>query len=274
MCLIPCHVRINRTPSSPGVPRGPRHHNGTHRSTMRCHWTGRAEARIDTNTEDADEGGTVLTAHSGNIDGVQQSRTHHQPAAADHRPVGEAIPDYAVRSYRVGALDISSDERPRRSHDVASRTRNSWRTLAGVGGHGFGRKTIWGGSLHCAEAGSERPDVSSKSCPGCSQSSGRQSPEICPLSGLLKIRSNSVERLDWLTPDGKARQGWQLSWWTLDDAVRIQPPEGSSLRPDFATCPGGRNDTAGRPSSFYTTPGCSMWRPWPCSHRRTNKVGD
>jgi hypothetical protein len=36
-CMICCHVRINGTPSSPGVTRGLRNHHGNHRLTEGCH---------------------------------------------------------------------------------------------------------------------------------------------------------------------------------------------------------------------------------------------
>jgi hypothetical protein len=61
----------------------------------------------------------------------------------------------------------------------------------------------------------------------------------------------------------------QLSQRIVKDAVRIELPEGNSARPDLATCPGGRNNTVGRLTSFNTTPGSSIWGPQPSSHRQT-----
>jgi hypothetical protein len=60
---------------------------------------------------------------------------------------------------------------------------------------------------------------------------------------------------------------------TVEVAVRIQQPERSRLAPDLATRPGGRNDSVGRPTSFYTTPGSSFWGPRLSSHRRTENAG-
>jgi len=53
-------------------------------------------------------------------------------------------------------------------------------------------------------------------------------------------------------------QTGQLSRRTVEDVARIQPPEGSSHRLHLATRPGGWRDRAGRPASFYTTPGSSF----------------
>lgn len=79
-----------------------------------------------------------------------------------------------------------------------------------------------------------------------------------PVSPDFSVGSNSFQRLDRLTPDGHKAQGCQLSRRTAKDAVCIQPPQGSSLRPDFATRLGGRSVRAGTGISFDTTPGISV----------------
>jgi len=68
-------------------------------------------------------------------------------------------------------------------------------------------------------------------------------------------------------------QAHQLSRRTVEDAIRIQFPERTRLRPDFATHPGGRNDRPARPTSFYSTPGSSFWGPRPGSHRGAENEG-
>lgn len=92
VCNIHCHGGMNGTPSGARVPRGPRHHYGTHRSTTRRLWNGRTESQIRPDTEGADKRRTVLTAHPGSTDGLQPSTTNHRPAAADHRPTDKAVP--------------------------------------------------------------------------------------------------------------------------------------------------------------------------------------
>jgi len=54
--------------------------------------------------------------------------------------------------------------------------------------------------------------------------------------------------------------------------VNIQPPEGNSIWLDFATHAGGRNDRAGRCTSFYTTPGSSIWGPRQGVNSRVNNL--
>jgi hypothetical protein len=93
------------------------------------------------------------------------------------------------------------------------------------------------------------------------------------LPGLFRIRSNSVERLDCPTSDDDTTQARQLFRRTVEDAVRIQPPEWASLGPDLATRSGGLNDRAGRPTSFYTTPGSNFWGPRPSGHRGAKDEG-
>jgi len=119
-------------------------------------------------------------------------------------------------------------------------------------------------------------------CPILSGSGSPDSPpavqvlrtEVFRLTGLFSVRSNSVESLDCSTLHGHMTQVRQVSRRTIEDAVRIQPPEGSSLRPDLATRLGGRNDGARRPTRFYTTARSSFWGPRLSSNRRTENAGD
>jgi len=74
--------------------------------------------------------------------------------------------------------------------------------------------------------------------------------------------------------NGHTTQDRQLSRQTPDDAVDIRPAEGSSLRKNFAACPGGRGDWAGRPTSFCTSPVSSLWGPRLSIHHRTKDAVD
>jgi hypothetical protein len=152
-----------------------------------------------------------------------------------------------VRPYRVRTTKADSQERERRSLEETTSSGNQRGSSTRAGRYDPGRTAIWRGSPRFEHAVSECVDVTSQSGPGYS---GRQRSEISRLPGHFRNRSNSVERLDCSPPDGHTTQTRQLSRRTVEDAVRIQPPEGDSLRPDFATRPGGRNDRAERPTSF------------------------
>jgi len=66
----------------------------------------------------------------------------------------------------------------------------------------------------------------------------------------------------------------QLSRRTVEDAVRIQPPERCSLRQHFAIHPGGQNDRAGIPSSMYTAAGSRFWGSGEHGYGQTDDTGD
>jgi len=230
------------------------------------------EGGVRTNTGGIDAGGTLLPTHPRGADGVRAPTTNYRSAAADHRPADKAIPAPAVRSYRAGTTNTDSDDRTGRSQGETRSRRNRRGATAGTGGDEPGRMAIWRGSPQFEDAVGEHLDVGSQGSPGCSPGPGRLRPEIPRLPGLFRVGSNSVERLDCSTPDGNTTQTRQLSRRTGKDAVCIQSPESSSLGPDFTTRPGGRNNRAGRPTSFYTTPGSSFWGPRVSSHRRTENA--
>jgi len=161
-----------------------------------------------------------------------------------------------------------------RSPEDINGPRNQRGTSTGTGRHDPRLTAIRRGSLRFEDAVSECLDLGSQSSPGRPLNSRGQRPEISRLPGIFRVGLNSVERLHCSSPDGYTTQARQLSRRTVKDAVCIQPLEGSSLKPDLATCPVGRNDRAGRHTSFYTTPGSSFWEPRPDSHRRTKDAGD
>jgi len=274
MCLTFCDVTINRTPSGPGVDRRPGHHHGPHRRQQRQHRTRTTDGGVRTNTGGTDAGSTVLPTNPRGTDGLQAPTADHQPTATNHGLAIKIVPASVVRSYRSGTTNSDPEERTGRSPAEASSPRNRRGLATGIGGHDPRRTAVWRGSPRFEDAVSECLDVGSQGGPGCPSSPGRQRPEISRLPGLFRVGSNSVERLDCSTQDGHTTQARQLSRRTVEDAVRIQPPEGKRLGPDLATRPGGRNDRAGRPTSFYTTAGSSFWGPRPSSHRRTENAGD
>jgi hypothetical protein len=159
-----------------------------------------------------------------------------------------------VRPYRVGAADTDSDERTGRSQEETRSTRDEGKPPTRTGGYELGRTAIWRASPQFKDAVSKCLNTGSQSSARGSPSSRGQTSEISPLPRHFWVGSNSVERLDCSTPDGNTTQAHQFSRRTVEDAVHIQPQQGSSLKPDLGTRPGGRNERAGRPTSFYTTP--------------------
>jgi len=274
MCLIRCNVKFNGTPSGPGIHRGSGHHHGTHRHRQRQHRARITDRGVRADAGSIDAGGTILPTNSRGTDGLRAPTTNNRSTAADHRPTGETVPAPAVRSYRAGTTNTDPEGRTGRSHEETTGSRNQRGATTGVGRYDLGRTAIWRGSPRFEDAVSECVDIGSQGSPGCPPGSGGQRPEISRLPGLFRIGSNSVERLDCSTQDGHTTPTRQLSRRTVEDAVRIQSPEGSRLGPNTATRPGGRNDRVGRPTSFYTTPGSSVWGPRLSSHRRMEDEGD
>jgi hypothetical protein len=274
MCLVCGDVQLNRTPSGPGIRRGSGHHHGIHRHRQRQHRTRTVAGGVRTDTGGINAGSTVLPTNPRGADGLRAPETDPRPTATDHRPADETVPASAVRSHRTRTTDTDPEERTRRSLEEASGPRNQRRPATGTGRYDPGRTAIWRGSPRFEDAVRECFDVSSQGGPSCSPGPRGQRPEISRLPGLFRVGSNSVERLDCSTPNGHTTQTRQLSRRTVDDAVRIQSAEGNRLRTDLATRPGGRDDRAGRPTSFCTTPGSSFWGPRLSNHRRMENAGD
>jgi len=261
MCLVRCDVKLNGTPSGPVIRRRSGHHHGTHRHRQRRHRVRTTDGCVCEHTRSIDAGGTILPTNPRGTDDLRAPTTDHRSTATVDGPASEAVPTPVMRPHQVRTTDADSEERTGRSPEGTNSPRNQRGTSTRVGGDDPRRTTFWRGSPQFEDAVSERLDLSGQSGSGCSSGSGGQRPEISRLPGLFRVGSNSVERLDCSTPDGHTTQADQLSRRTVEDAVPIQPPEGNSLRTDLATRPGGRNDRAGRPTSFYTTPGSSFGDP-------------
>jgi len=274
MCLIRCNVKFNGTPSGPGIHRGSGHHHGTHRHRQRQRRVRTADGGVCTDAGSTNAGGTIFPTNWRSTEGLRAPTTDNRSTAADHRPANETVPAPAMRPYRAGTTNTNSQERTGRSLEETNGTRNQRGFATGTGRHDPRRTAIWRGSPRFEHAVSEWVDVSSRSSPGCSPGFGRQRPEMSRLPRLFRVESNSVRRLDCSTPDGHTTQARQLSRRTFEDAVCIQSPEGSRLRPDLATRPGRRNDRVGRPTSIFTTPGSSFCGGGPNSHRRTEDEAD
>jgi len=274
MSLVRCDVKLNGTPSGPGIGRRPGHHHGTHQHRQRQHRVRTTDGGVCANTRGIDAGSTILPTNPRSTDGLRAPTTDHQPTTAGYRPASKAVLAPTMRPYSTRAINADSEERTGRSLEVTSGPRNQRRDATRVGRDDPRCTTIWRGSPRFQDAVSQRPDSGGQSGSGCSLGSGRQRPEISRLPGLFRVGSNSVERLDCSTPNGHTTQTRQLSRRAVEDAVCIQSLEGNSLRLDSATRPGGRNDRGGRPNSFYTTPGSSFWGPRPSSHRPTENAGD
>ena len=269
MCLIRCNVKLNGTPSGPGIHRGSGHHHGAHRHRQRQRRARTADGGVCTDARSIDAGGTILPTDPRGTEGLRAPTTNNRPTTADHRPASKTVPTPAMRPYRAGTTNTDSTERTGRGLEETPASRNQRGSAIGTGRYDPGCTAIWRGSPRFEDAVSECVDISSQSGPSCSPGSGRQRPEISRLPGLFRVGSNSVEGLDCSTSNGHTTQARQLSRRTVENAVRIQSPEGSRLRTNLATRPGGRNDRVGRPTSFDTTPGSSFWGPGPNSHRRT-----
>jgi len=274
MYSIRCHVRINGTRSGPGVPQQSRAHHGTHRSAEGCHRIWGVEGGIWTDTGGAEDGGTILTSHPRGTDGMRPPTINRRSTTTDYRPTGEAVPAPAVQLHPVGAADTVTDEQMGQSQEVTCSTRNGKRASTRIHGHDPRCTAIPRGSPQVEDAFSERLHIGSQGCSGCSPVPGRQRPEFSRLHRLCRVGSNSVERLDCSTPDGHTTKARHLSQQTVKDAVHIQLAERSCLRTHFATRSGERNDRAGRPTSFYTTPASSCWGLRLSSHRQTENAGD
>ena len=98
--------------------------------------------------------------------------------------------------------------------------------------------------------------------------------EISRLPGLFRVGSNLVERLDCATSDVHPPYAQQVPRRISQDAVRLQPPEWTRLEANPAIRSGRRGSRAGRPTSFYITPGSSFWGPRPSGDRGTKYAGD
>jgi len=103
----------------------------------------RVEQGICTNAAGVDEGGTVLTVHSGGADGVQPPTADHRPTATNYRPTAKAVPAPGVRPYGVGTPDIDPHRRQGRAQEEACSTWNGRGPSTGIGGYDPENIAIW-----------------------------------------------------------------------------------------------------------------------------------
>ena len=205
---------------------------------------------------------------------MQSLTTNHRPAMADYRPSDKTVPAPAVRPHWTGGTDMEPEGQTGQSQEKTRSGRDRRRATGRTRRDDPGPTTILRGSLRFVDA------VSQCSYLGCRSSSSsfpgprEQRPEICRLPIPFRVGSNSVDRLDCSTPVGNTTQASQFCRRADKDAVCIPSPRGSSLGPDPATCLAGRNNRAGRPTIFYSTPGISFWGPQPSGHCRKKNAGD
>jgi len=275
MCLILCDVTIGTAQSGvSGVHGWPGYHRRNRKQKPdrdRLRWetghTGRS-------TGCAEEGGTVYRTRGHGTEGVWQPGTVNRITESDYGPANTTVPASGLRSFDIRATAGDIEAGVGRSQEDPENGGNRPGPTTGTGRYDTRRQTIGRWSPTIDDTVSQRAILSGNGSPDSTPAIRRPTTEVCRLPGLLRIRSNSVERLDCSTPDGHTMQTCQFPRQTVEDAVRILPPEGSSFRPDFATRPGGQGDRAGRPTTLYTTPGSSFWGPRPSSHRRTENAGD
>jgi hypothetical protein len=196
-----------------------------------------------------------------------EAPTINHPATTDHRPAGEAIPAPTVRPYQDRGANMDSDGRTRQASKEAHSSRDQQRAARGIGGHYQGCTAIVRGCLQFEDAVIECQDDGSQSGPSCSPASRGQRLEVSRLPGLFRVGSNSYERMDCSTVVGNTTETRPLSRGTVEDTVRIQPPEMNHLGPNPTTGQEGSDNRARRPTNMYTTLGSSFCAPRPSSHR-------
>jgi len=246
MWLIRCNVRIRTIwPSGSGVRVRPGHHLRNRESDHTgCGF--QADTDDVGNVTGGDEAcSSVHRTRERHAEGVQSPSSDNRFTEADHGSTGPTVSTSAVCPLRDWSQDSGTRNCSRRSQDRMTGSRMQRTTPGGSGGNEQGRTTTWRGSPPFEHAVSQCSSIGSPGSSHGPSDSRRQRPETSRLPGLFRVGSNSIERLDCLTPDGDMTQTHQLSRWTVNDAVRIQPPEGPILRPDQPTRPAGWNDSAG-----------------------------
>ena len=246
MCSICCDVRIRTARSGGSGVRGrPGHHSRNCqqkpdgdqlRGETGC--TGRS-------TGSAELGGTVYRTHGHGTEGVWSPGTDNRITDADYGPAITTLPASGLRSFNIRATAGDIEAGVGRLQEDPKNGGNGREPTTGPGPHDTRRHTMGRRSLSFEEAVSQRAILCGTGRPYSPPAIWRPRTEVSRLHRPFRIGSNSVERLDCSTTDGHTTQTRQFSRQTVNDAVRIQPPGGSSLRPDSATCPGRLGDRAG-----------------------------
>lgn len=179
----------------------------------------------------------------------------------NHRSEGPAVPASSLWPHWDGRRDSEPSGWPGRSLVAAS----DWRILGGIRSrhaqNNVSCKRTWRGGEECTEAINQCPNPGSEGGLGCSAEAWEQRTEIARLPRLFRVGSDSVERLDRLTPDSLLTQEGQFSRQAVEDVASIPLHAGHRPAPETTTRPGGHHDSTGGPTNLYTTSGCSCWVP-------------
>jgi len=275
MCLIRCDVRI-RTARSGGS--GVRGWPGHHRRNCQQEPAGdRLRGETDTaprSTGGTEESSVVHRTRGHCTEGVRSPGTNNRTTEANYRPADTTVPTPGMRPLDVPTTAGQIEAGTEGSQENAQDGRNGRRPTTGTGRYDTGRQTIGTGGQSFEDAVSQCRILSSLGSPDFPPATRRPRTDAYRLHGLFRIGSSSVARLGCSTANGHTRQARQQPRRAVEDAIYIPLPAGSRLRPDYATRPGGQGDRTGRPASFYTTPGSSIWGPQSISHRRMENAGD
>jgi len=275
MCSIGHNVRMGITqPGGSGVCGWSGHHrrNGEQERTG-----GRLQGETDIPGRiegGAQQSRAVHQTHGHSTEGVRSPGPDNRGTETNHGPAGTAVPIPRVWSLGVPTTAGSIETGTGGSQEHPEDGRSGRGPLSRIGWFDTRRQTVREPSPSPEDAVSECAILGGSGSPSSPPSTGRPRTEVSQPPGLSTIRSNWVESLDCSTSNGHTTQARKLSQWPVEDVVCIQLPEGSRLRPDFATHSCERRDRAGRPTSFYKTPGSSIWVPRPSSYHRTEHAGD
>jgi len=133
MCLIRCHVRLNGTPSSPAVCRGPGHHHGTRRPRQKKHRVRATERGVCTDAGGIDAGGTILPTDPRSAEDVRSPSADNHITETDYTSVDTTVPASRVRSLDVRATTGDIEGATRRSQDIPQDGRNRQGSTTGTG---------------------------------------------------------------------------------------------------------------------------------------------
>jgi len=184
------------------------------------------------------------------------------------------LPPTWVGSCRNGESDTHSDKILWSRLEEIHCRRNRRGPMGGTFSDDMGCIAIWRGGPRIEDTTSQCSNFGNQSNSGCSLGSRWQRPAMSWLPRLFKVKSNSVVRLDCSIPHSNSTEACHCTPKTVEDAVRIQPSDGRRLGTELATCLGGWNDKAERPTSIFTTPGSSYWAPRPSCHHGIQDTRD
>jgi len=262
MCLVHRDVRIWTTwPSVPHISCRSGSHRRGDEQEYSGHVIGGHPGDVGDRSRDAITGGTVHGTQRDCTECMPPPWTNNWAAQGDQRSQCSTFPAADLRSLQDAGTNMGTGERLCRSQEEASLRRNIRRASGEAGQNDTGGTKFWWGGEQCVDGASQYPNPSCEGGSGCSSGKATRGPEFSRLARHFRVGSNPTEWLDCTPQDGNAVQPWKLSQWTFEDALRMQPPEGCSLGPVFATCPGWQNNWAERPTSICTTPGSSFRRP-------------